>query len=617
MQSQKTLKVIEKFRAVHGETYDYSRVVYVASKRKVEIVCREHGSFLQAPQKHASGQRCPLCSRAKTPDYEGFVARALSKGMTQREIDNCGFTGMNKKIKRVCTIHGEYYTQAKAFIYRGDGCQACGHEITAAKKTKTVEEVIEGFRSTHGDRYGYSMVVYVKGGDKVEIICRDHGSFWQSPETHTQGIGCPVCGVLKASGTRMFTTEEFIIKAQQCQVDYNIDYTNFIYRGWKIEHEFICKLHGSFYKTPENHIKGAGCPACGVMSRKDSRVSGKDILSRFLEAHGDVYNYPEQLEGVKIKDKITIVCPIHGGFLKVVGKHANGQGCPKCSCIGSKGERDLYAYVKDLGVVVKGNDRKVLMGKELDIYVKSHKLAIEYNGLFWHSEANERGRFHLQEKYIECRDLGISLLHVMESDNLIVVKKLIASRLGYDDETIGARKCLVIVGTDAKDFYNNNHVQGNVTGCVVYSLYYRGQMVAAMSFSSFNSVRGQKKDDRFWELRRFATVCKVPGGASRLLKAFLNDTPQCKEVISYSDNRLFSGGMYGKLGFELVSESGPDYKYTKNGKLLPKSRFKRSNLVKMKGFDFKPEETELENCKRNGWWRVWDCGKKKWSLKTK
>jgi hypothetical protein len=617
MQSPKTLKVIEKFKAVHGETYDYSRVVYVVSKRKVEIVCREHGGFLQTPQKHMLGQGCPICSKIRTPNYTNFVAKALAMGLTSEEVENCGFTGMKDKIKRVCTIHGEYYTQAKAFIHRGDGCPACGHEITASKKTKTVEQVIEGFRSTHGNRYDYSKVVYVKGRDKVEIICRDHGSFWQAPETHTQGVGCPICGALKASSTRMFTTAEFIIKAQQCQVDYNIDYTNFRYNGWKVEHEFICKLHGSFYKTPENHIKGAGCPECGIKSRKDSRVSGGDILNRFLKAHGDVYGYPEPLEGVKIKDKITIVCPIHGEFLKVVGKHAEGQGCPKCSCIGSKGERDLYIYVKDLGVGVRGNDRKVLGGRELDIYVKSHKLAIEYNGLFWHSEANERGRFHLQEKYVECRALGISLLHVMESDNPTVIKKLIASRLGYDDETIGARKCSVVVGTDARDLYNNNHVQGNVAGCVVYSLYYRGQMVAAMSFSSLSSIRGQKKDDRLWELRRFATVCKVPGGASKLLKAFLNNNPQCEEIISYSDNRLFSGGMYGKLGFELVSESGPDYKYTKNGALLPKGLFKRSCLVKMKGFDFRPEETELENCKRNGWWRVWDCGKKKWSLKVK
>jgi len=615
MQDQKTLKVIEKFKAVHGETYDYNKVSYVGAKVKVDIVCRKHGSFLQAPQKHAAGQGCPICSRLRPPDYANFVAKALAKGLTQEEIDNCGFTGTKNKIKRVCKIHGEYYTAAQAFLSKGHGCPTCGHESTASKKTKTIEQVIEGFRSTHGDRYDYSRVVYVRGRDKVEIVCRDHGSFWQAPETHSKGVGCPACGVKKASDARMFTTEEFIAKAQQLQVDYNIDYTNFVYRGWKTEHEFTCKLHGAFYKTPENHIKGAGCPECGILSRRDSRISEEKLLGRFLEVHGDTYSYPESLEGVKIKDKILVSCPIHGDFLNIVGKHAMGQGCPKCACIGSKGERSLYNYVKDLGVKVKGNDRKVLNGKELDIYIKSHKLAIEYNGLFWHSEAGGKNKFHLQEKYIACKDLGITLLHVMESDNQRVVRKLIASRLGYDDECIGARKCSVVVGEDASSFYTNNHVQGNVTGCIVYSLHYRGQMVAAMSFSSFNSIRGQKKDSRFWELRRFATVCKVPGGASRLLKAFLSDHPECKEVISYSDNRLFSGGMYSKLGFELVSESGPDYKYTKGGKLLHKGLFRRSCLAKMVNFDFNPDETEVQNCNRNGWWRVWDCGKKKWSLK--
>jgi len=484
-------------------------------------------------------------------------------------------------------------------------------------------KVIEKFRAVHGMTYDYSGVVYTKNSVKMRLWCPKHlEHFLQTPAKHLAGQGCPKCGFERRTANQTGTLEEFVSKASAMPIHKNIDYSDVVYKNNRTPVKLRCLVHGFFHQRPDNHLSGNTCPKCsddvcaGLRSLTCAEFINK---SKLLPKHKDI-NY-EKTEYISRTKSVLLTCLHHGDFWQRAGDHLEGNSCPKCASVGSSGERALQELLDNLGVEYLPNNRTLLGGKELDIYIPSHKLAIEYNGSFWHSEhphaKGKDARNHLADKHRLCSEVGVHLLHIMDMDNPLVVRKLIASRLGCDDETIGARKCSVVVGIDAKGFYNNNHVQGNVTGCVVYSLYYRGQMVAAMSFSSFNSVRGQKKDDRFWELRRFATVCKVPGGASRLLKAFLNDNPQCKEVISYSDNRLFSGGMYSKLGFELVSESGPDYKYIKSQTLLPKSRFKRSNLVKMKGFDFKPEETELENCKRNGWWRVWDCGKKKWSLKTK
>lgn len=127
--------VINDFRKVHGDRYDYSQVEYVGAKRKVVIVCPDHGEFEKTPDNHKSGQGCPTCGRIER---------------SQRKIEG---------------------------------------------KKKTV---ITDFRKVHGDRYDYSKVEYVKSLQKVTIICPDHGEFEQTPNSHLSGSGCPQCGKEKA-----------------------------------------------------------------------------------------------------------------------------------------------------------------------------------------------------------------------------------------------------------------------------------------------------------------------------------------------------------------------------------------------------------------------------------
>jgi hypothetical protein len=91
-------------------------------------------------------------------------------------------------------------------------------------------------------------------------------------------------------------------------------------------------------------------------------------------------------------------------------------------------------------------------------------------------------------------------------------------------------------------------------------------------------------------------------------------TPECTDIVSYSDNRWFTGEMYERLGFKEVHETEPDYKYVKNCTILPKNKFRHKSMKTWKGFDYNPEETEVQNAHRNGWYRIWDCGKKKWEL---
>lgn len=129
MKKNTTKEIIEKFRFVHGETYDYSMVNYKSYHEPVEIICKEHGSFFQRPSVHIKGARCPICSAKK------------------RGIDNC----------------------------------------------LTMDEYIEKAIKVHGDKYDYSKVEYVNAKVKICIICPIHGEFWQAPFNHLRGDDCPKC----------------------------------------------------------------------------------------------------------------------------------------------------------------------------------------------------------------------------------------------------------------------------------------------------------------------------------------------------------------------------------------------------------------------------------------
>ena len=154
-----------------------------------------------------------------------------------------------------------------------------------------------------------------------------------------------------------------------------------------------------------------------------------------------------------------------------------------------------------------------------------------------------------------------------------------------------------------------------MTGCWVGALTINNQVVCAMSFSRATSIRGNSSVG-LWELRRFASCCRVAGGASRLLKMFLRSHPECRKLISYSDNRWFTGEMYERLGFTLEKELNPDYKYSKNQMVEPKNHFSRTRLAAREDIDFRPEESEHQNCLRNGWYRIYDCGKKRWVMEV-
>lgn len=272
-------------------------------------------------------------------------------------------------------------------------------------------------------------------------------------------------------------------------------------------------------------------------------------------------------------------------------------------------ERSIAEFVESLGVTIVRNDRTILDGKELDIFIPSHNLAIEYNGVFWHSTKFKSPRTHI-DKTIKCESKGVRLIQIFEdewNDRPDVIKRKIAMLLNKSDlPTVYARQCEVreIDNKMAKDFYITYHIQGHANGSTVLGLYHNDVLVACMSF---------KINFGYMELIRFASSCRVTGGFSKLLKHFMKFNPDVDHIISFADRRWSDGNVYEKNGFQNIETIYPNYYYVVDDRRIKKQKFRHKYLAEMLD-NYDPELSEKENTEAHDIWRIYDCGMFKYRI---
>ena len=188
----------------------------------------------------------------------------------------------------------------------------------------TTEEFIKKAKEVHGDRYDYSKVEYVGSESKVCIVCSEHGEFWQAPHTHLRGSGCPIC-----VGRAKMRTSDFIKRARSIHGD-KYDYSKAEYKGVFDKVCIICPDHGVFWQSAHSHLNGNGCPQCSIIRVASlRRKTTHEFVDKAHKVHGDKYDY-SKVEYKSAKDKIVIICPMHGGFMQAPYNHLNGAGCPIC-----------------------------------------------------------------------------------------------------------------------------------------------------------------------------------------------------------------------------------------------------------------------------------------------
>jgi very-short-patch-repair endonuclease len=200
------------------------------------------------------------------------------------------------------------------------------------------EEFIRKARLKHGDKYDYSKVEYVNYREKVIIICKTHGEYQQTPDSHLQGSGCLLCSNIASSKRQRSNTDEFIMKSKKIHGD-KYDYSKVDYKGSKEKIIFICKTHGEFLQSHIKHCCGQGCVKCAVIQTANKQRGNIDeFLEKSKKIHGDKYDY-SKVEYNGRHNKITIICKTHGEFIQELGSHLQGSGCNKCACISSSNKQ--------------------------------------------------------------------------------------------------------------------------------------------------------------------------------------------------------------------------------------------------------------------------------------
>lgn len=263
-----TEEFIEKAKKIHGSLYDYSKTVYKGLRENVEIICnRCKKSFNQLPEVHLDTKTCPECKKL------GFVFldKAKEKFGNKFDYSKVNYKGALKKVEIVCRKHGSYWqTPSGHLISPLGGCSDCNPSHIAWTKDEFIIEA----KKKHGDRYDYSKVEYKGSREKIEIICKKHGSFFQIANNHLvgrngKGSGCLLCWHEEESTSQ----DDFIKQAKDTDehFDKNYDYSKVVYKNCYTKIIIICPLHGEFKQDPHGHLLGQGCPNCRT-SKGESRI---------------------------------------------------------------------------------------------------------------------------------------------------------------------------------------------------------------------------------------------------------------------------------------------------------------------------------------------------------
>jgi hypothetical protein len=305
----------------------------------------------------------------------------------------------------------------------------------------------------------------------------------------------------------------------------------------------------------------------------------------------------------KIKDRFNINEPIKSN------KH--------------KTQTEIYNWLLTITDNVIINNKQIIKPLELDIYLPDHNLAIEYDGLMYHSfgkdswsvfnnyqDESENKYKHLF-KTEECEKQGIQLLHIFENEWIDPIKQniwksVIKSKLGLNNR-IYARKCEVkeITYQESNEFIKTNHLQGKCNSSIQIGLFYEGQLVSVMTFG-----KPRFNQNYQFEILRFCNKCfvNVIGAFSKILKYF-ERVYKYESIISYANRRWSTGNVYFKNNFEQFNISKPNYFYFKRKDFVLFSRQKfQKHLLKERLETFDENLTETENMYNNGFRKVYDCG---------
>ena len=331
---------------------------------------------------------------------QDFIKEVENKWPNKFDFFKTNYINCRTKLSLICKEHGEFECNPldikKKFI-----CPKCNekYNLSPYKFKLSLNDWITRFKHIHGDKYDYSLINEENyKDDKVPIICKEHGIFYQRKRDHSIGKGCRKCNATSHHGSKKNLCNEHIsfhtligkdycikltkeIFLDRCKEKYGdkFDYSNIDYVDRLTPIKIICKKHGEFEVTPKQHLHSCGCPGCCKENRAKGRTLSKEIwIEECNKIHGNKYNY-SKVNYNNGNDYVEIICPEHGSFFQKASNHRYGHGCPKC--FESHLEEEIRILCENNNIQYEYQKMFPWLGKlRLDFYIPNKNIAIECQG---------------------------------------------------------------------------------------------------------------------------------------------------------------------------------------------------------------------------------------------
>jgi hypothetical protein len=538
--------------------------------------------------------------------FGDFMSRKLNIEFIreQFEKENCEllseiYEGNRQKLEYVCKNGHKHLSTWSNWNRLKSKCPLESWDNLASRRKLSFDFVKKSFEE---EGFRLLSTEYVNAHNKLKYECSNGHELtitwaeWNSGHGHE----CRICKEKNKTKEML----EFISNAFEKE-GYKLLTTKYINSRQKLD--YICPKGNKHTTTWNMWQQGKRCPCCNSRSKKTIEFVVDEFAKEGYIVKSEFYENNKQ--------KIMCVCPNGHEYSITRANWMTGYRCPKCNLVGtSKQEIELIEFIKSFGIDVIEHDRSLISPYELDIIIPAKKVAIEYCGLYWHSELAGKDRNYHLYKLKACKEKGYRLITIFE-DELLYRKEVVFSRLKNifrvgDLNVIYARNCVIdLISTkQARIFCEENHLQGYSGSNVKIGAFFNDDLVSVITFSRPSIAKGSYSGNNdSWELNRFCSKINyhVVGIASKLLKYFERDYEWSK-IFSYADRRWSVGDLYTKIGFDFVGIMRPNYWYIRNQKRIHRFALRKT-------YDDPKDKTEWEIRKSQGYNRIWDCGNLKYS----
>ena len=568
-----------------------SQWVSPGSHKKIEWVC-DCGKTCLIPICSVLSKNTKSCGRCNYKSAEYWINYKSGKLRMLHPKDE--YAGTRRKTEWLCDCGN--ITLASCLNVTTGITTSCGKcEMLSADHFKNTK---------YGKLIMEHPAQYMPGSHTIEIWLCDCGNKTKCAVycvvSHNTG-SCGRCNMLSADHFRN-------TKYGRLKMKYPVD----IHAGSNKEMEWLCDCGGEVITDVYSVTKGKvkSCGKCRLKATNWYENNKEEIrnLKTPIKPNQIPSGYLTILEDVITTGKpFKAICGVCGDEYYPVWDNIKQGKSLTCGCGSnqtSSAQINIANYIESIGIKTKLEH--TINGLNYDIFVPSHNLLVEYNGLKWHSFQKSKARDIT--KYKNAIKSKHDYLMIFEDEWLYNKKKveaLLQNKFGLiKSQTIRPSKCeiKIITSQEADIFYKQFHYIGKCSPKISYGVFYNSELIACISFS-----HPTRQSKHLWELVRMASDPKfrIHGIWSKLVKKFIKENNPTS-IVSFSDNRLFSGGVYEKIGFKFDGNIPSDYYWVKGQKRHHKSTLRKKGAERTSGLT----ETQLRTAQ--GYKKIWDLGKKRW-----